>query len=594
MPAGTTPSPPPTSPPPPSLLWPAVLVVCVTLAAFSRVLVNDFVNWDDKIAIQHNPSFTPPTAKSLKYYWTDMDPHNEFFVPVNYTTWWLLAHLAPATDAAGKSTVKPWPFHTMNLLAHAANGLLVLLVLHRLTRSRWPACLGALLFALHPLQAEPVAWASSMYSELSGFFALLALWQYLKYSDLRYGDASDAPPAPAPGTRPKRRPGYWRPYLIATVAFALALLTKPVAVVVPGIVAVIELFLRRRRVRDLLLPLGAWGVLALPTIILARASQQEPAVYIPTPLWRFLVALDALAFYLYKLVVPVGLAPDYGRSPRWLLHEGPVLYTWMAPVALGIVAWAVRDKARWMLACLLLFVVALLPTLGLVPFDYQRYSTVADRYAYLAMLAPALALAWVLSRYPRPVLMVLVGLVLAGLGVLSALQTRHWGDTRTLFRQTLRVNPRSLAALSIFAYDYNWEGNPEKALELYGQALEVNPGDPRVLYNIGNIYLAQNKPAEAAGAYRQALGQMDYNSNLHGNFGMVLAQLGHFDEAVFELNKAIQLNPRNAHARSNLGTILAARHDWAGARQQFEEALRVEPEQPAAREGLKQLESVGH
>ena len=569
------------------LFWPAVVAAVLPLLAFSPVLVNGFVNWDDRVAILKNPSFNPPTVQSLKYFWTEMDPHNEFFVPVNYTTWWLLAHVARDTDAEGKPTLKPQPFHAINWLTHAANSVLVLMVLYRLTHSRWPACAGALLFSLHPLQAEPVAWASSMYSSLSGFFSLLAIWQYLRFSDRRFG------PPPDHASPVGRDRGAWRPFVLATIAYAAALLTKPVAVVVPAMVLVIELFLRRRRLRDLLIPLGTWAAVSMPAILLAQASQAQPEVYVPELMWRFLVALDALAFYLWKLVLPLGLAPDYGRSPRWLLGEGPVLYTWMAPAVFLALAWAVRDRARWPLACLLLFVAALLPTLGLVPFDYQRYSTVADRYAYLAMLAPAVALAWVLSRHARSALVALAFLVVLGLGVLAARQTTCWYDTQTLFRQTLAVNPKSLAALSVFAYVEDLQGRPDKALEMYGQALENNPGDARTMYNIGNVYLGRGKPAEAAAAYRQALGGMGRHSTLRSNFGLALAQLGRLDEAKMQLEEAIAINPRNAHAHQSLGTVLAARRDFAGARQHYETALRIDPKLDAAKDALEQLRAAG-
>src|SRR5206468_8187950 len=120
-------------------------------------------------------------------------------------------------------------------------------------------------------------------------------------------------------------------------------------------------------------------------------------------------------------------------------------FTWMAPLFLVVIVWGVRDKAKWPLACLLVFVAGVLPSLGLVPFDYQRYSTVADRYAYLAMLAPAVALAWVLARYPRTVYFGVAGAALAAMAVLSAVQTRPWRNTDTLFTYTLDRNPRSPA-----------------------------------------------------------------------------------------------------------------------------------------------------
>src|SRR4051812_41108355 len=103
---------PPSSPRRRPLLWPGLTVVGLSLAVFAPVLRHDFVNWDDKIAIQHNARLTPPTAESLKHYWTELDAHDEFYVPMNYSTWWVLAHAAQTRDpASGKVSLKPWPFH---------------------------------------------------------------------------------------------------------------------------------------------------------------------------------------------------------------------------------------------------------------------------------------------------------------------------------------------------------------------------------------------------------------------------------------------------------------------------------------------------
>src|SRR5215218_1208652 len=167
------------------LLLPACLVAGLSLLAYLPVLGHGFVEWDDRAVIAANPRLLAPTAEGLARYWTDLRPHQEFYAPVNYTAWWLVAHVAGRySPAHGAVVLRAWPFHAANWLAHAGSAVVVLLLLHRLVRHRWAACAGALLFALHPVQAEPVAWASTMYTPLSGLFSLLALWQYVRYSDL--------------------------------------------------------------------------------------------------------------------------------------------------------------------------------------------------------------------------------------------------------------------------------------------------------------------------------------------------------------------------------------------------------------------------
>jgi tetratricopeptide (TPR) repeat protein len=544
--------------------------VALSLLTFLSLLRNGFIEWDDPTQIVHNRRFDPPTLAGLATYWTSPQLGEEFYVPLNYTASWLLATVGRAANGA----VQPWPYHAAAWLAHAANAVLVLLILHRLTGSRWPAALGAAAFAVHPVQVEPLAWASSLYSCLSGLLALLAVWQYLRFSDAR-GDRAG-----------------WIHYLLATAAFVAAMLTKPTVVTVPLMIAAVEMVLRGRRLRDVMVPLGLWLLLAAPIILLVRAAERGAPVEAPAPPWRALVALDSLAFYLYKLVLPISLAPDYGRSPRWLLERPELTYTWVAPVVLLAVAWHFRGRQKWLPACVLLFVAALLPTLGLVPFDYQRYSTVADRYLYLAMLAPALAVAWLLSRRPRHAFFATAGAAVATLAVLSHVQAYRWRDSRTLFAHTLAVNPRSLAGHVVFGFLEENRGNDDAAMAEFNRALQTNPNDAMALAHVGNIHLRGGRFDDAASAYRAALlngGEPSLNINL----GAALAQAGRTEDAIAALNEAIARRPDSADAHANLGNVLAARGDWAAARREYQEALRLDPNHANARQVLSQLDATG-
>lgn len=538
-----------------TLLLPAAIVAGVTLLAFLPVLRNGFIDWDDPTAISQNPLLHPPTVEKLNRYWTAPSLGHEFYVPLNYTAYWLLAVVSRGAGAAATTPVQPWPFHAASWLSHAAAAVLVLLILHRLTGRRWATAAGAALFALHPVQVEPVAWASSLYSPLSGALALASVWQYLKFSDARYGPPVAAGATPGIAVLPGRwRTNAWIHYAAAILAFVMALLTKPTAVVVPVILFAIEWSLRGRRLRDVALPLGVWALVAVPIIQLARTAEQSSIAFAPSPPWRVLIALDALAFYLYKLVLPISLSPDYGRSPHWLLAQTLVYSTWVVPVVLLAVAWHVRLKTRWPLACVLVFGAALLPTLGLVPFDFQRYSTTADRYLYLAMLAPALALAWLLSGRLKAAPLLAAALVvgLAALATLSHVQTYRWRDSQTLFRYTLTVNPRSLAAHLVLGSLYAARGQDEQALAEFDQALRANPGDAAVLGNVGHIYLRQNRFEEAAAAYREALLFGGGHPALNINLGAALAQLGRTEEALAALNIAVNAAPGSADAHVNL------------------------------------------
>jgi tetratricopeptide (TPR) repeat protein len=325
----------------------------------------------------------------------------------------------------------------------------------------------------------------------------------------------------------------------------------------------------------------------------ARRAEQCSVTFAREAPWRLVVALDALAFYLSTLTAPVPLAPDYGRSPHWLLSQQQVYFTWVAPVVVLAVAWHFRRRFPWLLGAVLVMGAALLPVLGLVPFDYQRYSTVADRYLYLAMLGPALAVAWLLSRHGGRAALAAVGAVVVVLAGLSFVQVQRWRDSQTLFHYTLSVNPRSLAAHLVLGAQYAERGQDAAALAEFDQALAANPGDAAALGGAGHIYLRQGKFEQAAEAYRQALVYGGGHPALNINLGAALAQAGRLDEAREALETAVAKLPDNAEAHGNLGNVLAVRRDFAGARREYETALRLDPNSGVARRGLAALDAAG-
>jgi hypothetical protein len=417
----------------------ALLLFVVTLLVFSPVLTHHFVlSWDDRTAILTNPDYNPPRLGKLVHYWTRPPAGGLFYVPITYTIWGLLAMVARGSAPAGVP-FDPRIFYAANLLAHATAAVLVYAILRLLVRNNWAAWIGAAFFALHPIQVEAVASAWDLYGPLSAAFGLLSVWRYLLYSDqIRSPQAAD---------RVRAR---WN-YAMASFAFVCAMLTKPTVATIPLIVAAIELCLRKRGIWRLVMTLGPWlGAAAW----VAWLDQQAPAtarVYVPALWLRPLVALDAIAFYIGKIFVPVRLCMDYGRGPWQVTGRTEIRLTCLIALALLIVAVALRQKLPGFVAAFAIYVVALLPTSGIVPFTFQYYSTVADRYAYLAMLGPALAVGLLLARCPAR-RAVLASVVLATLSLLSLAQLRHWKDDWTLAAYTVQTNPHAAGGAGIFMY----------------------------------------------------------------------------------------------------------------------------------------------
>src|SRR5262245_31448141 len=413
----------------------AALLVLVTLAVFGRVYSYEFVLWDDGLHVFENPYLQSLTFKTLLAIWRE--PYGELYIPLTYTLWALIAAASRAVSASppGGTLLDPRFFHTLNLLVYLLSVLvvwrLVRLLLDRITprpsptRVAWAAAAGALLFAVHPTHVEAIAWVTGFKDVLYGFLACVAIWQYLLYA--RGDSEAPASSTPARGKAQRSLGHYW----LATGVFVLALLAKPTAVVIPLMVGVLDLWgwpQAWRRMRPALL---VWLVLAvLWGLFASRVQPPASGAFLP-PLWaRFLIAGDTVSFYLYKLGVPVWLGPDYGRTPEVMLVQPWLLcLTGLGPWALAVWLWYKRTRAPWLVAAAGVFVAGLLPNLGLVPFAFQAFSTVADRYMYIALLGPAFALAWGLAQSRQRWLGVGSAVVLGVLGIGSAWQTSYWHDT---------------------------------------------------------------------------------------------------------------------------------------------------------------------
>jgi tetratricopeptide (TPR) repeat protein len=538
-------------------LLPPLLLTLAVLATFAPVCCHEFVRWDDRHNLVDNPRMNPPSPTGAAYFWAN--PFYDLYIPVTYTTWSAIAGVARTTtpDALG-ATLNPYIFHAANLLLHLLSALAVYAILRTLVSSDWPACIGAMLFALHPVQVEPVAWISGMKDVLSGLLGLVAIWQYLLFA--------------IPSSDAERR-GAITHFALATIAFTLAMLAKPSAVVVPLIAAILDWKLLRRSLKMIITPCAIWLLLAIPVILIAKLAQPALSLDFVPPLWaRPIVALDAMAFYLKKLAVPTALGIDYGRSPQWLWQSGEMRFTWTIPAAALLATLLARRRAPYLFAGLAIFAAALLPVLGLIPFDFQAYSTVADHYLYIAMLGPAIAATFLLARARRPVIFAAAA-VLATFAVRSFLQTWHWQDSQSLFSHAIEVNPDSLAgnvnlgivlgeeAQALVAAGQTNEALSlsARAVNLYIRALRASPADFHAHRRLGDMLMLQKHPAEAAEHFRAALRRDPQSKDTHVALGSALATERHYDEAILHFQEAIKLDPDYEIARRNLALAMKLR-----------------------------------
>lgn len=600
---------------------PFVLVLAALIVVFAPVLRAQFVQWDDFKTIAANPDLNPPSAKGVLRYWDPRRPYMDLYVPVTYTAWATVAVISgpatppPASRPAPGPRLDPAAFHGASLAVHTMAALMAFLILRRLLaangapadRAAWAASVGAGLFALHPLQVESVAWTSGLKDVLAGALSLTALWLYLLFVEAWTGPGT-APASPVSSVSGRSL----RPvpaFALATLAFVLAMLSKPSAVVAPFLAACLTLCLpaslerpsggatpgepprgsivaRLAALRPALAPLALWVLLALPVMLIARRAQPAASGF-DSPLWaRPLVALDALAFYAAKLVVPLRLAMDYGRSPDWLATTPWIWCTWIVPIGIGAAVYLARRRAPWLVAATLFFAGALVTVLGLVRFDFQSKSTVADHYVYVALLGPSLALAFLLVRRSVERIVLIGAMILVPLATIARAQVPVWHDTASLFTHTLAINPRSVPAHINLGHILYVQGRTEEAMRHDEAALVTRPDEPEAHNNLGNALLRLKRPEEAAGHFRAALAIQPDSVSSHFNLGIALSDMGDIAGAAREYRETLRLAPNNAAAQTNLAEIDLNAGDYEKAAAGYRRALAINPNLAPARRGL--------
>jgi len=539
----------------------ALIGIAVALV-YGRVVGFEFLDYDDNLNVYENPLLENLSASNLLRFW--QRPYEGLYIPLTYTVWAMLVKVSAMLFTLDRLFV-PQIFHGANVVFHAANALTLFALLRLLLRKDWPAAAGALIFALHPLQVEAVAWVTGFKAVLFGLFSLLALWLYAGH-----GAEAEGQGAPRGWSRPR--------YLAATLCFLAAMLTMPSAVVLPLLAGIIGILPQARPWRRVGLELLPWLLVVVPVVLVTKASQPDRLQeFLPSVGQRFLVAGDALTFYLGKLVLPVGLGPDYGRTPEIALGQGSWVYvTGLSPYVLAaFLVWRCRNV--WVWASAGIFVVTLAPVLGFLSFAYQDMSTVADRYCYLAMVGPALLSAWLLSRWPGWGGWALFLAMVFFLAVAASGQTRHWRDSLTFNNYALAVNPRSWMALHNLGLWYLNNGQMEDAVAQYEKALALKPNSFKAYNNLGMIYDRLGEKEKAITSYQKALALKPNYALVCNNIAVIYKGLGRYDEAIAYYQRALALDPEFVEVYANLANLHRGLGNAQEAERRYRQALSLRP-----------------
>lgn len=529
-----------------ALAWGAAVVLVVILVYAQTLRFPFFPFWDDDIHVHSNPHIANLSWSSIGALWSG--PWQQLYIPLTYTVWAALALISRTVSGeplAGGALNAAW-FHGANVLLHSLAAAMVFLLLRRVLEKFAPsstpgrvaaaAALGAAFFALHPLQVEPVAWVSGLRDVLGGCLGIAALAVLFARDE----------------------PGVAR-CLAAGLLFLASLAAKPAGVALPLIAAILAIQPFRWPVRRMFLVLGPWLLAAAGWVVLTSNAQSAADLARGlVPAWmRPFVAGDALAFYLGKAFWPAWLSADYGRSPDRILATGAIWWTWLGPAAL-VAALTIFRPLRPYLVPAAVFGAALLPTLGLVPFNFQVVSTVADRYAYVALLGPAMALGLVLVRGVswRPV--AAASAVVAALAALTLLRLPLWSEDLRLFAATVEVNPRSWKALHNYASALDDRGRTAEALPLMREVVARRPDGSEGHNDLAVMLWKLGQHSEAVESMRHSLAVRPTPSSAR-NLVQMQSQLGSMDGLIEALRILVELEPENVEAERTLTQLRAQR-----------------------------------
>lgn len=528
------------------------LLLVVVFLAFAPILGNGFVAYDDEEYLVDNPHVRNGlTAAGLQWAFT-----TDWAANWHPLTW--ITHQADA-EVFG---LRPFGHHLTTLLLHVLNTALLFLILRIATGTFWRSIFVAAIFGLHPLQVESVAWATERKNVLCALFMLLSILAYLRYA---------------------RAPGVLR-FLVVAGLFALALLSKPMAVTLPFVLLLLDFWPLRRAAtlarlvgeKALLLPLTAGSIVVT---VLAQASFGAVVSVEEIPvLLRLQNTVLAYGAYLGKFVWPVDLAIPYmhWRDPA------VALVALAAAVLLAVSAAAVhlRRRAPWLLFGWLFFLGTLVPVIGIVKVGAQG---IADRYMYLSIVGIAVMLTFGVAdltgrladagkrRKWRSELKWVAGGGCVALALLTAVQAGRWKDTPTLFGHTLELHPENPVALGILGGFHLKHGSVEKAAGYLERWTRAAPDSPEAWNNRGVSLLRLGRPADAIPGFERAVELNPAYFMPKLNLGVAYRDLGRPGDSAAILLEACDLRPDDYRANLEYGRTLLA----LGRRDEALERLRA-------------------
>ena len=567
---------------------PAVIfaIVAVVMLVFHRAAGGSFLLWDDDINILNNSRLRSLGADNLRWMFADSD-YMRRYVPLTWLGWAIEHALFGLT---------PLSAHVGNIALHGINAALVFLLLSHvlaLWTDRAPAheptlrvaaAFGALVWAVHPLRVEVVAWASGRIYCQAAFFLLVSALCYLR--------------AAAP--QPSRPRGVW--FGASVVSFVASLLTYPLALGFVAVLVLLDGWVLRRFVRTK----AGWNTKGNRAVLLEKVPFLVATLVVVTvTIWarvhakgiwdplltiaqfslaaRAMQAFYIIAYYIWRPVVPIGLSPVYTTLADFQPADAIFVCSVIGIIAISVVA--VWKRRRWpaLLALWLGHLILIAPMTGLT--EHPHYSN--DRYSYLQGIVWAMAVAggvmWLQGTAVARWLRLAMVTTVAAWAMLSAEQIGIWRNSETLFRYLYEFLPSvpNRAEMSFRLGEYlRTVRRSDDAAEAYRQSLRLQPRGLRASpahLGLGRIADVRERASEAFDHFRQSMELTPNSAETNATMGEFLLRKNQVKDACELLRRAAMLEPARHHIHYLLGVALVRVGSPQNAIAAFETAIRLQP-----------------
>jgi len=558
-----------------------IFLIVATFCIYSQVQDHEFINFDDdKYVTESSLVQAGLTNENIIRVFTTT--HSGGWAPITSISYMLDYQLYG---------LNPKGYLLTNVFFHIANSLLLFLIFFRMTGAIWQSAFVAVVFALHPLNVESVAWVAERKNVLSTFFLLLTIWAYIRYAE-------------KPTT--KR-------YSFVFLLFAFGLMSKSMVVTLPFVLLLLdywplERFKLGRREREFKIaqkdkyfngeknisklvlekfPLLILSALcSITTLILFKNHTQvgESVAQDPVSILTILTNVIISYFeYLWKMLWPKGLAILYA-------HPGNTLAVWkgvlcgIALLVITTISIKLIRKAPYFVVGWFWYLGTLIPVIGFIPLGQHL---IADRYAYLPLIGIFVIIAWGAPEllkewhYRKNVLKASAGILILTLMPITWIQVSHWKSSITVFKHAIRVTDKKYPGFSVV---HNNLGNAlsaerkiEEAISHYKMAIKIKPDYAKAYSNLGAALVAEGKNEEAISHYKMAIKLSPDFAKAHYNLGTVLFNAKMNEEAIDRYKEAIRIQPDFALAHNNLGNALFQKGAIKEAIGHYRETLRLEP-----------------